>query len=84
MELAIEAVEGPQLPGHARYSSDLEAEPANCPVPLKYETVKVYSAAIAELYHTQVSMGLNWAPSFQGVAFRGLIKDLQYSQERRC
>jgi hypothetical protein len=77
------AVEGPQSPGHARDSSDSEAEPSSRLAPLKYETVKVYSAAIAELYHTQVSMGLNRAPSFRGVAFKGLMRDLQRTQEKR-
>ena len=43
----------------------------------------MYSAAIAELYHTQVSMGLNRAPSFRGVAFKGLMRDLQHTQEKR-
>jgi hypothetical protein len=32
--------------------------------PLKWQTVNVYNAAIAELYHYQVSMGLNKAPTF--------------------
>lgn len=78
-------MEGPQSPGHARDSSDSEVEPSNRsgPTPLKYETVNVYSAAIAELYHTQVSMGLNRAPSFRGVAFKGLMRDLQRTQEKR-
>jgi hypothetical protein len=79
------AVEGPQSPGHAGYSSDSQAEPTNRPgpAPLKYETVVVYSAAIAELYHRQVSMGLNTAPSFRGAAFKGLMRDLQRTQEKR-
>jgi hypothetical protein len=44
--------------------SDLEVELTNRLTPLKFETIKVYSAAIAELYYTQVSIGLNTAPSF--------------------
>jgi hypothetical protein len=45
-------------------SSDSEPEATNCSAPLKYETIKVYSAAVAELYYTQVSMSLNIAPFF--------------------
>jgi hypothetical protein len=51
LELAIEGL-------------DLEVELTNRLTPLKFETIKVYSAAIAELYYTQVSIGLNTAPSF--------------------
>ena len=92
------AIEGLQSPGNAgdSSSSDVEGEDgeeeeeeervgsSSRRAPLKYETVKVYSAAIAELYHTQVSMGLNQAPTFQGVAFKGLIRDLQRTQEKQA
>jgi hypothetical protein len=44
----------------------------------------VYTAAIAELYYTQVSMGSNRALSFQGAAFKGLMRDLQHTQEKRA
>jgi hypothetical protein len=62
----------------------MEVESSHCCAPLKYETVKVYSAAIAELYNTQVSMGLNQAPPFRGAAFKGLMRDLQRTQEKRA
>jgi hypothetical protein len=65
-------------------SSDLELKATNCFAPLKYKTVKVYNAAITKLYYTQVSISLNMAPSFQGVAFKGFIRDLQCTQEKRA
>jgi hypothetical protein len=50
---------------------------------LKWKTVNVYNAAIAELYHYQVSIGLNKAPNFRGATHRSLMKGLLRTQEQR-
>jgi hypothetical protein len=50
---------------------------------LKWKTVNVYNAAIAELYHYQVSMGLNKAPNFRGATHRSLMKGLLRTQGQR-
>jgi hypothetical protein len=86
---AMEGLQSPRNRDGLDSDSDSEAEAeevgsSHCCTPLKYETVKVYNAAIAELYHTQVSMGLNQAPPFRGVAFKGLMRDLQRTQEKRA
>jgi hypothetical protein len=54
-------MEGPQSPRDVRdgLDSDVEVESSNRCALLKYKTVKVYSAAIAELYYIQVLIGLN-------------------------
>jgi hypothetical protein len=78
---------GPQLPevdSEVDSEVEVEAESSSRCTPLKYETVKVYIAAIAELYHAQVSIGSNQAPSFRGAAFKGLMRDLQRTQEKRA
>jgi hypothetical protein len=50
---------------------------------LKVKTVRVYIAAIAEIYHTQVSLGLNKSPNFRGVALKALMKDLSRKQAQQ-
>jgi hypothetical protein len=69
-EMAIE--EGTQLssaPGRAGPSSDAsgsgseESEAGGSAGPLKLKTVNVYNAAITELYHYHVPMGLNKNPN---------------------
>jgi hypothetical protein len=44
--------------------SELEPLPGEEEGSLKWKTVNVYNAAIAELYYYQVSIGLNKAPTF--------------------
>jgi hypothetical protein len=43
---------------------------------LTVKTVRVYIAAIAEIYHTQVSLRLNTHANFRGTALKSLMKDL--------
>jgi len=43
---------------------------------LTVKTVQVYIAAIAKIYYTQVSLGLNMYTNFRGIALKSLIKDL--------
>jgi hypothetical protein len=50
---------------------------------LTVKTVRVYIAAIAEIYHTQVLLGLNTHPNFRGTALKSLIKDLARTQARK-
>ena len=52
--------------------------------PPKVVTIRVYVAALADLYSTQVSMGLNRNPDFRGMALKGLLKDLFCKQETRA
>jgi hypothetical protein len=49
------------------------------------KTVNVYVVANAELYHTQVSLGLNDNPNLRGMALKVLLKDLlrKQAQKRR-
>src|SRR5438477_378740 len=62
--------------------AEVEAE-AEAEHVLTYQTVKVYVSAIAELYHWQVSSGTNLSPSFRGPALKGLLKDLERTQDQR-
>jgi hypothetical protein len=57
-----------------------EAQPAQA---YKVKTVSVYVAAVVELYHTQVSLGLNNNPNFRGMALKVLLKDLSRKQAQR-
>jgi hypothetical protein len=43
----------------------------------------VYNAAITELYHYQVSTGLNKALTFRGAAHKALMQGLMRGQEQR-
>ena len=63
--------------------SEPEPLPGNEEGPLKWKTVNVYNAAIAELYHYQVSMGLNKAPTFRGSTHKSLMKGLLRLQDQR-
>jgi hypothetical protein len=56
-----EGIQSPSALGQAGPSSSEESEAAGGEGPLKWKTVNVYNAAIAALYHYQVSMGLNKA-----------------------
>ena len=52
---------------------------------LKYETIQVYLAAVAELYKQQVTRGVNSHPTFRGAAVDGFLSHLQrsaYKQDR--
>jgi hypothetical protein len=62
-------------------SEDLEA--SNSLRFLTVKSVRVYIAAIAEIYHTQVSLGLNTHPNFRGTALKSLIKDLARTQAQK-
>ena len=82
------------------YDDDLELDPEMEPDPgsdsgsdtavavegrgLGYATVKVYVAAIAELYRHQVSAGLNRHPNFRGPGLKGLMVDLERTQALRA
>jgi hypothetical protein len=46
------------------------------PKMLKVQTVRVYLAAIAELYAAQVSMGINKNTNFRGAALKKLMNGL--------
>jgi hypothetical protein len=46
------------------------------PKTLKVQTVRVYLAAIAELYAAQVSMGINKNTNFRGATLKKLINGL--------
>ena len=59
-------------------SKDLEG--SNSLQFLTVKTVRVYIAAIAEIYHTQVSLGLNTHANFCGTALKSLMKDLARTQ----
>jgi hypothetical protein len=72
-----------QLPPEPESSSDEESESEGDEGPLKWKTINVYAAAIAELYHFQVSMGLNRHPTFRGATFKSLMKGLIRVQEQR-
>jgi hypothetical protein len=61
-----------------------DSGPEKAHEPLKAGTIRVYVAALAELYSTQVSMGLNRNPNFRGIALKGLLKDLSCKQETRA
>jgi len=50
---------------------------------LTVKTVRVYIATIAEIYHTQVSLGLNTHPNFRSTALKSLIKDLARTQAQK-
>ena len=43
----------------------------------------MYNAAIAKLYHHQVSIGLNKALTFRGAAHKALMQGLVRGQEQR-
>jgi hypothetical protein len=43
---------------------------------LKVQIIRVYLAALAELYSTQVSISLNKHPNFRGAALKRLITSL--------
>jgi hypothetical protein len=47
---------------------------------LTVKTVQVYIAAIAEIYYTQVLLGLNTYTNFCGITLKSLIKDLARTQ----
>jgi hypothetical protein len=64
--------------------SELEPLPGKEEGPLKWKTVNVYNAAIAELYHYQVSIGLNNAPTFRGLTHKALMKGLSRQQDQRA
>jgi hypothetical protein len=64
-------------------AEDSGPEQAGKEGPLKWQTVNVYNAAIAELYHYQVSMGLNKAPTFRGATHKPLMKGLSRTQDQR-
>lgn len=70
--------------GSSAEESELEPLPGEEDGPLKWKTVNVYNAAIAELYHYQVSMGLNKAPTFRGSTHRSLMKGLSRLQDQRA
>jgi hypothetical protein len=79
---------GPSSGAAAASSSAEESEPEPLPSeeegPLKWKMVNVYNAAIAELYHYQVSIGLNKAPTFRGSTHRSLMKGLSRLQDQRA
>jgi hypothetical protein len=67
-------------------SSSLDSEDLEGSNSLRFLTVKtvqVYIAAIAKIYHTQVSLGLNTHPNFRGTALKSLMKDLARTQARK-
>jgi len=65
-------------------SSDLEdSEGSNSPKSLTAKTVKVYIAAIAEIYYIQVSLGLNKHPNFRSAALKAFIKGLMQKQAQK-
>lgn len=45
--------------------------------------MRVYVAAIAEIYYTQVSLGLNKHPNFRSVGLKTLMKDLMQKQAQK-
>jgi hypothetical protein len=53
------------------------------PKTLKVQTVRVYLAAIAELYAAQVSMGINKNTNFRGAALKKLMNGLARQQAQR-
>lgn len=53
------------------------------PQPYKKDIVEVYIAAIAELYHIQILLGLNNSPNFRGMAIETLLKDLLQKQAQK-
>jgi hypothetical protein len=88
------AVEGSQLPTGPRKagpspdsgedsSEEEEEEGETAPKALKVQTVRVYLAALAELYSAQVSMGLNKHPNFRGAALNRLMTGLSHTQARK-
>jgi hypothetical protein len=46
-------------------------------------TVKVYVAAIAELYNTQLSLGIAHGPKFRGQSLKALMTDLARKQAQK-
>jgi hypothetical protein len=50
---------------------------------LTIKTVQVYIAAIAKIYYTQVSLGLNTHANFRGTALKSLMKDLAQTQAQK-
>jgi hypothetical protein len=62
--------------------SEGEGEGA-APKTLKVQTVRVYLAAIAELYAAQVSMGVNKNTNFRGAALKKLMSGLAHQHARR-
>jgi hypothetical protein len=50
---------------------------------LKVQTVRVYLAALAELYSAQVSIGLNKHPNFRRAALKRLMTSLSRTQARK-
>jgi hypothetical protein len=65
-------------------SEDLEGSSSSSGLQfLTVKTVQVYIAAIAEIYYTQVLLGLNTHANFRGTALKSLIKDLARTQAQK-
>jgi hypothetical protein len=60
-----------------------EEEGETAPKALKVQTMRVYLAALAELYSAQVSMVLHKHPNFRGAALKRLITGLSRTQARK-
>jgi hypothetical protein len=71
-------------PNSLEEEEEEEEEGETAPKALKVQTVRVYLAALAELYSAQVSMGLNKHPNFRGAALKRLITGLLCTQARKC
>jgi len=87
MEMEMEMELERQLEGELEKGLDDDAGAGVVVQPgrtLGYTTVKLYVSAIAELYHHQVSAGLNAHPSFRRPGLKGLMVDLERTQATKA